>query len=177
MRKGVDTVKIKKIVMILSIMLIVGLYSGVIYANDSSEGVNIEKVTVTKNNKEVEILQSKEEDGYLQITQIGQNSQNIKVATSTFEQSILLCGRVGKGTELVIDVSKEDECFNSYTASVGVTGTFSETIELEEGQNEIRISYVNSSDKIDNYVVILIRREAAENIEQLKSWLDVPSLG
>ena len=80
-----------------------GLYSGVIYANDTSEGYNIESKSVTRNNKQVEILQS-QDGGYLQITQIGQNSQSVKIATSTFDERISVSGKANKGTEITIDV-------------------------------------------------------------------------
>lgn len=156
-------------------MLIMGLYSGVIYANDTSEGYNIERKSVTRNNKQVEILQS-QDGGYLQITQIGQNSQSVKIATSTFDERISVSGKANKGTEITIDVYQGDECYYTYSTSVGITGTFSQTLDILEGKNKVFIYYKNSGDHVDDYVVIAITRESAANMEKLKTLIEVPSL-
>ncbi len=165
----------KKIIMVLSMMLIMGLYSGVIYANESGEGYNIEQATMVTNDKEAEVLQSKD-NGYLKITQIGQNSQNVKVTTSTFDDKILISGIVCKGTELTINIYQDEECRNSYNTLVGLTGTFSQTVDVDEGNNKVFVAYKNSEDGTDNYVAFFIRREDAARMEQLKAWVDVPSL-
>ena len=89
------------------------LCSGVVYANDSSAGYNIENTIVLRNNQEVEILQS-QDGGYLKITQIGQNSKSVKVATSTFDERVLISGRAKKGTDLIIEVYQDNKCQNSY---------------------------------------------------------------
>ena len=167
--------RIKKVLMILSMMLIMGLYTGVIYADDSSEGYNIETTTIVKNDGEAEVLQSKS-DGYLKITQIGQNSQNVKVTTSTFDEKILISGIVCKGTELKIDIYQDETCKNSYNTLVGLTGTFSQTVDVGEGDNKVFVAYKNSGDNIDNYVAFFIKRESAKRMEELKSWVGVPSL-
>lgn len=170
--KGIN---IKKMIMVLSMMLIMGLYSGVIYANETSEGYNIEQATIIKNDKEVEVLQSKD-NGYLKITQIGQNSQNVKVTTSTFNDKILISGMVCQGTELTINIYQDEECQNSYNTLVGLTGSFSQTVDVAEGNNKVFVAYKNSEDGTDNYVAFFIKREATERMEQLKAWVDVPSL-
>lgn len=155
-------------------MIMMGLYSGVIYANDSSEGYNIEKATMTKEDEEVEILQSKD-GGYLKITQIGQNSKSVKVATSTFDEQVLISGMANRGTNLIIDVYQDDTCQNSYSTSVGVTQTFSQALELLEGKNKVFIYYTNAKDGIEDYVVLSINRESAADMEKLTTWI-VPSL-
>ena len=167
--------KVKKLIMILSMMLIMGLYSGVVYASESDEGYNIETATIVNNDREAEVLQSKD-NGYLKITQIGQNSQNVKVTTSTFDDKILISGMVCKGTELTINIYQDEECRNSYNTLVGFTGTFSQTVDVDEGNNKVFVAYKNSEDGTDNYVAFFIKREAAERMEQLKAWVDVPSL-
>lgn len=172
--RGKVVVKTRRILMVLSIVLLMGLYSGVVYANDSSEGYNIEKTTAMKNNKEVEILQSK--DGYLKITQIGQNSQNVKVATSTFDEKILISGRANKGTSLIIGVYQEDKQVDQYSTSVGSKETFSQTVDILEGNNDVHIYYKNENDGVDDYVIISICRESVENMEKLKAWSGLPSL-
>ena len=156
-------------------MLLMSLYSGAIYASEN-EGYNIEIGTTNRNGKEVEVLRSKD-GGYLQITQIGQNSQNVKITTSTFDEKILIAGKVqNKGTTINIEVYKGEECTKKYSTTVGITETFSQNIELAEGENKVFIYYKNGNDGTDNYVTIYIRRESAESMEKLKSYLDVPSL-
>lgn len=155
-------------------MLMMGFYSGVIYANDSSEGYNIETATMTNDGEEVEILQS-QDGGYLKITQIGQNSRSVKIATSTFDERILISGMANRGTDLVIDVYQEDECQNSYSTSVGVTKTFSQTLDVLEGTNKIFIYYKNTEDGIEDYVILSIDRESAASMEKLTTWV-APSL-
>ena len=172
--RGKVVVKTRKIFFVLCIMLMMGLYSGVLYANDSSEGYNIETATVLKNDKEVEILKS--QDDYLKISQIGQNSQSIKIATSTFDEKILVSGRVSKGTNLKFEVYQDEKCLNTYSTTVGITETFSQMLDIVEGNNKVFIYYQNSNDGTDDYVVISIRREPAESMEKLKTWTGVPSL-
>ena len=173
-RREEVVVRIRKILYVFCIMMIMSLYSGVLYANETSEGYNIETTTVLKDDKEVEILQS-QDGGYLKITQIGQNSQNVKVATSTFDERILLSGRANKGTNLVIDIYQGEECQNSYTTSVGATETFSQTLDILEGYNKVFIYYTNTEDKVESYVVLSINRESAASMEKLTTWI-VPSL-
>ena len=166
--------KTRKIFFVLCVMLMMGLYSGVLYANDSSEGHNIESTTIVKNDKQVEILQS--QDHYLQITQIGQNSQSVKVSTSTFDERILISGTAKKGTNLKIEVYQGNDCSSSYDTSVGITETFSQILDILEGNNKVLLYYTNSDDGVNDYVSISIRRESAENMEKLKTSLYVPSL-
>lgn len=173
--RGNVVVKIRKVFLVLSIMLLMGLYSGVLYANDSSEGYNIETTTVVNNDLEVEILQS-QDNGYLQITQIGQNSQNVKITTSTFDEKILVSGKVAKGTSITFKVYQNKKCLSTYSSLVGATGIFSQTLDLKEGDNEVYLYYTNSQDDKDNYVMITIRKESAESMETLKTWINVPSL-
>lgn len=154
-------------------MIMMSLYSGVVYASESEEGYNIETVAVTNDNGKVEILQS--QDGYLQITQIGQNSQSVKIATSTFDERVLISGRASRGTDLIIDVYQDDECQNSYSTSVGATEMFSQTLDILEGYNKIFIYYKNSKDSVEDYVVLSISRESAKDMEKLSTWI-VPSL-
>ena len=161
--KGEVVVKARKVLYVFCIMVMMSLCSGIVYANDSSEGYNIENTTVLKNNQEVEILQS-QDGGYLKITQIGQNSQSVKVATSTFDERVLINGRAKKGTDLIIDVYQDNECQNSYNTSVGATETFSQMLDILEGYNKIFIYYTNNEDNVEDYVVLSISRESAKNM-------------
>ena len=59
---------------------------------------------------------------------------------------------------------------------MGLTGTFSQTVDVGEGDNKVFVAYKNSDDNIDNYVAFFIKRESAKRMEKLKSWVGVPSL-
>jgi len=155
-------------------MLMMGLYSGVVYANDSGEAYNIETTTVVKDGQEVEILQS--QDKALQITQIGQNSKSVKIATSTFNERILISGRAKQGTSLKFEIYQGEDCLNTYDTSVGITETFSQMLDLVEGNNKVFLYYTNGENGIEGYVTVFIERESTENMEELMSWLDVPNL-
>lgn len=155
-------------------MLMMGLYSGVIYANEN-EGYNIETGTINRNNQTVEILQS-QDGGYLKITQIGQNVQNLKITTSTFDEKITVSGISNKGTEITVEVFQGEKCSNTYSATIGITENFSQTIDVAEGDNKVFIHYKNDEDGTKNYVIIYIRRESAADMEKLKTFFEVPSL-
>lgn len=137
----------------------------------ASEGYNIEAVASNKGT----ILSSKD-DGYLKITQVGQNSQSVKISTSTFDSKITLSGKAKKGTNITIKVFQDDKCLHKYTTVVGITGTFTQTLDLALGENKVYIYYTNETDKVDNKVMIIIRRESVLNKEKLKTWVDTTSL-
>ena len=170
-----------KLIVVLCMMLLMGLYTGSIYANDTNEGYNIEvKSTTDKDGKTVEYLASVDDDGYLRITQILQNSQNVKINTSTYEGNLLISGKAEKDTELTIKVyngvDESEEASTYENIKVGTTETFSQSVEVQEGYNTIVITYSNEEDKIDNYITFYVTRGSVENMEAIKTYLVVPSI-
>lgn len=162
-------------------MLLMGLYTGSIYASTTNEGYNIEvKSTTDKDGKAVEYLSSVDDNGYLRITQILQNSQNIKINTSTYDSSLLISGKVAKDTMLTIKVyngADEKKATSTYEdITVGTTETFSQPIEVNEGDNTIVMTYSNKKDKIDNYITFYVTRGSKENMKAIKTYLVVPVL-
>lgn len=137
----------------------------------AGEGYNIEAVASNKGN-----ILSSMDDGYLQITQVGQNSQSVKILTSTFDSKITLSGKAKKGTKIRIKVYQNDSCLNKYDVVVGITETFTQTLDLAAGENKVYIYYTNNADGTNNNVMITIRRESMQNKEKLKTWVDTTRL-
>jgi len=167
-----------KILVVLGMMLMMGFFTGSLYANEFVEPHNIEAKTVEKDGKDVEYLVSANDDGYLRITQIIQNSQNVKINTSTYDSKLLLSGKVSKETTLTIKIfneAKEEEA-QIYELTVGATETFSQAAEVREGDNTIVIHYVNKKDGIEDYVTFHVSRESTENMKAIQSYLAIPSI-
>lgn len=167
-----------KILVVLCMMLMMGLFAGSVYASDLNEGYNIEAKTVEKDGKNVEYLVSTNDNGYLRITQIIQNSQNVKVNTSTYDSKLLLSGKVSKGTALTIKIFNEADEDNAqiYELTVGATETFSQATEVREGDNTIVIYYTNKKDGKEDYVTFYVSRESTENMKAIQSYLVIPSI-
>lgn len=159
-------------------MLMMGLFTGSIYANELSEGYNVEAKTVEKDGKNVEYLVSTSDNGYLRVTQIIQNSQNVKVNTSTYDSKLLLSGKVSKGTAITIKIFNEanEEEAQIYELTVGATETFSQAAEVKEGANTIVIYYTNKNDGKEDYVTFYVSREPKENMKAIQSYLAIPSI-
>lgn len=159
-------------------MLMMGFFTGSLYAGEIGEGHNIEAKTVEKDGKNVEYLVSTNDNGYLRITQIIQNSQNVKINTSTYDSKLLLSGKVSKDTEITIKIFNEadEEEAQIYELTVGATGTFSQAAEIREGDNTIVIYYVNKKDGKEDYVTFYVSRESTENMLAIQSYLAIPSI-
>ena len=125
----------------------------------------------------MEYLASVSDNGYLRITQIIQNSQNVKINTSTFEGKLLISGKIKKDTEVTIKVfNQSDEEAATYNLSVGVTEAFSQSVEIAEGDNTIIISYTNKKDNKEDYISFFVSRGSKENMEEIKSYLAIPRI-
>ena len=166
-----------KILVVLCMMLIMGLFTGVVYANEFEEH-NIEAKTIEKDGKNIEYLVSVSDNGYLRITQIIQNSQNVKINTSTYDNKLLLSGKVNKGTDITIKIFNEtnEEDAQVFELAVGATSTFSQAAEVREGDNTIVIYYVNKKDGIEDYVTFQVIRESKESMKAIESYLAIPSI-
>lgn len=178
LKGGKVVVRKMKILVVLGMMLMMGFFTGSLYANEFDEPHNIEAKTVEKDGKNVEYLVSTNDDGYLRITQIIQNSQNVKINTSTYDSKLLLSGKVNKETTLTIKIfneAKEEEA-QIYELTVGATETFSQAAEVREGDNTIVIHYVNKKDGIEDYVTFHVSRESTENMKAIQSYLAIPSI-
>lgn len=167
-----------KILTVLCMMLMMGFFTGSLYAGEIGEGHNIEAKTAEKDGKNVEYLVSTNDNGYLRITQIIQNSQNVKINTSTYDSKLLLSGKVSKETEITIKIFNEadEEEAQIYELTVGATGTFSQAAEIREGDNTIVIYYVNKKDGIEDYVTFYVSRESTANMLAIQSYLAIPSI-
>ena len=159
-------------------LLMMGLFAGSVYASELNEGHNIEAKTVEKDGKNVEYLVSTNDNGYLRITQIIQNSQNVKINTSTYDSKLLLSGKISKGTEVTIKIFNEadEEKAQIYELTVGATETFSQAAEIREGDNTIVIYYTNKKDGKEDYVTFYVSRESKENMKAIQSYLAIPSI-
>ena len=159
-------------------LLMMGLFAGSVYASELNEGHNIEAKTVEKDGKNVEYLVSTNDNGYLRITQIIQNSQNVKINTSTYDSKLLLSGKISKGTEVTIKIFNEadEEKAQIYELTVGATETFSQAAEIREGDNTIVIYYANKKDGKEDYVTFYVSRESKENMKAIQSYLAIPSI-
>lgn len=159
-------------------LLMMGLFAGSVYASELNEGHNIEAKTVEKDGKNVEYLVSTNDNGYLRITQIIQNSQNVKINTSTYDSKLLLSGKISKGTAVTIKIFNEadEEKAQIYELTVGATETFSQAAEIREGDNTIVIYYANKKDGKEDYVTFYVSRESKENMKAIQSYLAIPSI-
>ena len=159
-------------------LLMMGLFAGSVYASELNEGYNIEAKTVEKDGKNVEYLVSTNDNGYLRITQIIQNSQNVKINTSTYDSKLLLSGKISKGTEVTIKIFNEadEEKAQIYELTVGATETFSQAAEIREGDNTIVIYYTNKKDGKEDYVTFYVSRESKESMKAIQSYLAIPSI-
>lgn len=176
--RGKVVVTKRKILTVLWLVLMMGFFTGSLYASEVQEGHNIEAKTLTKDGKNVEYLVSTSDNGYLRITQIIQNSQNVRVNTSTYDNKLLLSGKVNKGTALTIKIFNQSDEENAqvYDLVVGATETFSQAAEIREGDNTIVIYYVNKKEGKEDYVSFYVKRESTENMKAIKSYLAIPSI-
>lgn len=152
------------------LLLLLGFFAGSIYAAESEVGENVTEGTYKKNSKTYECLSSVSDGGYLQITQIVPNSSNVKISTYVDDSKLLISGVVNKGTEITIKVYNSGvEQGDPY--SLVSTGTFSQSLEVEEGVNKIVIAYANKNDGIADHIMIEVTRAEAESINKIKDFL------
>lgn len=157
--------------MMLVAFLSITFFGSIVYASDSSmTESNIELQTITKDDKQVEVITTK--DQYVRIT------QPTKVNTSTFESKLNIMGETTQGTEILIKVynTKEGTRPSSKDVAtyelkpVGITGNFSQLIELLEGENKIVLTYSNEKDNKDKEEMIFyLIRESEEKKELIKT--------
>lgn len=163
--------------MFLFVFMMMSLYAGAIYANDTKDavkGVNVKVITEEKDGKSIDYLMS--EDDYVKITR---NNSNLKVSNTTFEGKQLLLGSVNKGTDITIAIynkvaNKEEykeEATNTYTIKVDTAEGFEQLIELLEGDNKIKITYANKTDKKYDTMVFYIKRESVESKKAIESFV------
>ena len=175
--RGIVVMKRRKGLVFLFVFVMMSLYASAIYANDTKEavkGVNVQVVTEEKDGNSIDYLVS--EDDYVKIAR---NNSSLKVANTTFEGKQLLIGNVNKGTEITIAIynktaNKEEyseEASNTYTIKVDTSEGFEQLIELLEGDNKIKITYVNKADKKEDVMVFYIKRESAENKKAIESFV------
>jgi hypothetical protein len=173
--------KISKKLVMLAAFISFGLFSSSVYASEfnttTSAATNVKTETITKDDKKIEVITS--EDKYIRIT------QPTKPNTSTFESKLIIMGETRQGTDIVIEVysgkldketmaiSKEPKIYK--LKSVGITETFNQLIELEEGDNKIVLIYTNDKDKKDKEkMVFCITRESEATKEFIKSYIVYP---
>ena len=150
------------------LLLLLGFFAGSIYAGEAEVGENVTEETYTKNGKTYECLTSVSDGGYLQITQIVPNSSNVKISTYVDDSKLLISGVVSKGTEITIKVYNGGE---EQDYPVVSTGTFSQSLEIEEGENKIVIAYANKKDGISDHIMIEVTRAEEESINRIKDFL------
>lgn len=108
-----------------------------------------------------------------------------KEIETTFDKTKTISGTAEEGTEIIISVyepneknqndENDDEEFtelNSYTLIVGPSGIFSQTIDLEVGENYIVIS-ANKDDKNSSFETI-IKRKKSEIKTELEKGIVLP---
>lgn len=167
----------KRSLVFVFVVMMMSLYAGAIYANDTKEvvkGVNVKVVTEEKDSKSVDYLVS--EDDYVKITR---NNSNLKVSNTTFEGKQLLIGSVNKGTEITIAIynkgaNKEEygeEATSTYTIKVDTGEGFEQLIELLEGDNKIKLTYANKAEKKYDVMVFYIKRESTESKKAIESFV------
>lgn len=116
-----------------------------------------------------------EKDEYMRIT------QPIKDKMAVFEKDVNVMGEARYGTIISIQLfnKKEDELayprkpYRTYKLDeVGMSQTFNELIQLQEGDNKVRLvyEYTNSNGElIDGRIVVYITRKSEAEKEVLKS--------
>ena len=148
-----------------------GLFAGSLYAAETA-GENVTESTYTKNDKTYECLTSVDDNGYLTITQIVPNSSNVKIKTYVEDKKLLISGVVNKGTQVTIKVYnkvyKDGEPKEYILTS---TGTFSQSLEIQEGTNTIVLSYCNKREEIDNHIIFEVTKIDDETVNACKDFL------
>ncbi len=140
---------------------------------------NVTAVSDQKNGKTIEYLLS--DDNYLRITQIVQNSNKVKINTSTFDNKLMLSGQAPKGTKLAIKVFNEaagEKPTSTFDITVGTIGSFSQSIDIKEGNNKIIINYSNNDKKkpVKDYISFFVTRGKASDENAIKSYLAIPKM-
>lgn len=166
--------KISKNIIMLLMFIGIGLFGSSVYASEvTTTASNIKVETIMRDDKKIEIIVS--EDKYVRIT------QPTKVNTSTFESKMNVMGETSEGTEITIEVYNMNLDKNSSSSlknvitydlkTVGFTGTFSQFIELEEGENKVVLIYTNEKDKkTKEKMIFYINRESEEKKEYIKNY-------
>lgn len=147
-----------------------GLFAGSIYAAETGE--NVTESTYTKNDKTYECLTSVNDNGYLTITQIVPNSSNVKINTYVDDNKLLISGIVNKGTQVAIKVyNKVYKDGEPLEYALTSTGTFSQSLEVLEGNNTIVLAYSNKKDDIDDHIVFEVTKMNEETVNAFKDFL------
>lgn len=175
--RGIVVMRRKRSLIFVFVFIMMSLYAGAIYANDTKDvvkGVNVKVVTEEKDGKSMDYLMS--EDDYVKITR---NNSNLKISNTTFEGKQLLLGSVSKGTDITIAIYNKtadkdeykEEATNVYTIKVDTSEGFEQLIELLEGDNKIKITYANKADKKYDAMVFYVRRESVESKKAIESFV------
>lgn len=153
----------KKIGFILVLLGI--LMPKVIFANTTNTKTISTKASPIQFNK----------DEYVRIT------QPTKDKTAVFDEEVNVTGEARDGTEIQIQLfNKKDhdftyprKAYRTYNLDeVGISRTFNELIELEEGDNRVRLIYKyknTSGEIIEGRIVIYITRKSEAEKEVLKN--------
>lgn len=166
----------RKIASFVLLLLLMGFFTSTLYAAESMTGVNVTEGTYIKNGKTYECLYSADDDSYLQITQIIPNSQNVKINTYVDDNRLLISGVISKETELTIKVFNKGKEEATSMYSLVSTGTFTQSVEIPEGENKIIISYNNKKADIENHMAFIVTRAKEQSITQIKNFLVTPNM-
>lgn len=167
-RRGDVALKRKYKLLGIFLFLLIGIFSGNIYA---SEGINITEEIDIKDDEVVEYLASTNDDGYLKITQIVPNSQNVRMSTYIEDNKLLVSGVVRRGTFITIKVFNEDY---EEEYELRSRGTFSQSMTIREGENKIIVNYNNERDEIEDYIMFTVTRAPEQSILAIKNFLVTP---
>lgn len=170
--------KKSKMLVVLFLLAMMSVFSTTLYAQSEEEGYNVVALKYKQADGKMTTGLASEDDGYVRIT------QPTKISTTTFESKINLMGETEQGTEITIEIynkkdstktdksAYKDEATVTYELkTVGLTGTFSQLLELLEGDNKIVLSYSNAKDKKDDEMVFYITRESEQNKELIKNYI------
>lgn len=159
-REGVRKMRKSTIFMMLMLCLIL---PKTIFANTTSAGVT-----------KASPIQF-EKDEYIRIT------QPIKDKMSVFDQALNVTGEARYNVNIKMQLfnKKENErmyprnWYRNYTLDpVGFSQTFNELVELQEGDNKIRLVYEYTTDKgdsIEGRIVVYVTRKSAAEKSALKN--------
>ena len=148
----------KGIIAAFGITMLVMMFNTNIYANTvEGKPENVKEIEADENEKSFDYLQSTDE--YISISR---NYANLKEQNTTFNSRQLLLGDVNKDTNVTISIYNQNagkysvEPSVTYTIEVSTTKGFEQLIELPEGNNKIRIDYINKADKKNSHIVFYI---------------------
>lgn len=168
----------KRLVLLFAFLL-VGMFSTMIYANDTLTGTNVKEVAVLKDDKKIEFLES--EDGHIRISKLA------KINTFTFDSIMNVEGQAKQNTNITITVNQiTADKENTITivdskiyelSKIGITESFNQLIELFEGTNQVVLVYSNTKDKqMDGEMSFIVIKEPEQTKENIKSTTIKPTI-